>query len=156
MREAGPVAIQGRPLGVSLVAVLFLLKAAVLASAAGVAYVRPDLEASASQFVVGVAPVSRILGANLAVTLAPFVAVLELAFGAGIWFLRKWAWAWLVVMYGTALAVVALVVLVSFFYHAVLSMLPRSAYFEAGFLLDTATLLYLLTPAAVRAFSESD
>lgn len=145
-----------RPFGVTLVAAFFLLKAAALLLAVASVQMRPELRPSAYAFITGVAPISQELGANWAVTVAPFVAAIEAAFGLGLWFLRKWAWAYLVVIYGTGVVVVAGVLALSIFNHGMASLLPHSTYFTAGVLSEAVVVAYLLTPEAKRAFSESD
>lgn len=145
-----------RPFGVTLVAAFFALKAAALLLAAACAQLRPELRPSAYVYITGIAPISREFGASLAVKVAPFVAAIEAAFGLGLWFMKKWAWAYLVVIYGTGLVVVAGVLALSIFDRDMASLLPHSPYFTAGVLSEAVVVAYLLTPEVKRAFSESD
>ena len=141
-----------------LIAILFFLEAVALIIAAIVGYVEPDLQSSAIDFVSRSAPFIREFDlVHFDLMLAPLLAVIDVLMALGIWFLQKWARAFIVVDIGYRLcdsAVAALYLWGSD--RDKLRAITSTPHFVIGVLIDVIILGYFLDPDARRSFGMGD
>lgn len=145
---------EDRPLGVTLIALYFFLKSAVLIVTAAIVRMRPELEPQANEFISHiVASVQDFNLLNLAAMLAPLYALFYAVLGLGVWFLRRWARLLILMnlLYGLGGVAVGLTILI-IFDHKALSSLGSNPYLAFGLVVGLLMLRCLLDPDVERAF----
>ena len=80
-----------RPLGVKLIAALFLLEATALIIAVGIGLSRPEFRSAADRFIAQRVPLIQEFSSRFSFFLAPLFALVSLAEGLGIWYLKRGA-----------------------------------------------------------------
>ena len=143
-----------RPLGVKLIALLFLLESIALILAALIGHFRPELRSSANEFVSQRAPLIQAFDLiNWGVKLAPLFALFSIVEGLGIWFLKRWArtfvlWDLVNRLCGGAIAAVMLWSID----RNMLSSIISKPHFAIGVVINIYIVFFLLDPDAKRAF----
>lgn len=139
-----------RPLGVKLIAAYFFVKAAALILAATIVNARPDLHSEANEFI-------SVVAFKVVVPLPYLTALLDVAVGLGIWFLKRWSRTLFVLINGYGLCRMAIG-------SAALWELDRkylfsqtsSPYFAVNLVAGTFILFYLLNPDVKQLFGEQE
>ncbi len=142
-----------RPLGVELIAGYFCLKAAMLPMAVAIAHMSPELQPAANELISHLSPIIhgfRIWGFEVFLAL-PF-ALLRLAVGLGIWFLKRWARTIIVLdlLWFFCRAAVGLGILLALDHK--LPPLASSPYLAVDIVISASILVYLLDPEVKRTF----
>ena len=143
-----------RPLGIKLIAALFLLETAMLIGAAVIGYLRPSLRSSANAFIAQRAPIIEALGMGaFGVQLAPLFAIVGAVEGLGIWLLKRWArtfvlWDLVNRLCGGGVAAAMLWAVD----RKVLSSIISAPPFILGLLVNLMIVGFLLDPDSKRAF----
>jgi hypothetical protein len=147
-----------RPLGVKLIAALYMSESIALVLAAIIGRIKPELWLRADLFVAQRVPLIQLLGiADLGVMLAPLFAFISAVLGMGIWFRKKWArtlilWDLVNRLGGGACAAAIL-------WSSdpqMLSSIVSAPHFLLGVVLNVLILGYLFDPDAKRAFGVKD
>jgi hypothetical protein len=143
-----------RPLGVMLIAGYFCLKAAVLSIAIAIAYTSPELQPDAKDLIAYLVPMITKLhiGSIDFVFALPF-ALLRLAVGLGIWFLKKWARTLVVLDLSWAFCRAAIGLAMYLSIDHKLPPLPSSSlYLTIDVIISAYILVYLLDSDVKRTF----
>jgi hypothetical protein len=145
---------QHPPLGVKLIAVYFCLKAAVVIVAVAIAHFKPELQPAVANFLADVVPlIRRYELLNYGVFVAPPFALLDLTVGLGIWHLRRWARALVVLDLSWGLTKVAMgLAAMMAFYREMLSPQTLSPYFVIELSRCILMFFYLIDPDVRHAF----
>ena len=147
-----------RPFGVTLIAVYFLLKSAVLISAAIVGHLKPVFRSSANELISHLAPLIKDFGAfDFIIVLAPLFALFEIVKGFGFWFLQRWVrlLALAEIFYYFGRGGLGLVLLWEIDRRMFLS-ITSSPFFLTGLVERVVVCFYLLDPDVKRAFGVPD
>jgi hypothetical protein len=137
-------------MGVTLVAAYAFLKAAALLLAVALVHTRPDIRPSASEFISGIA-------FKAGVSLPYLTALLDVAVGLGIWFLKSWSRKLIVVTNAYALCRMAVgsAILMAIDRKFLISQ-TSSPYFAVNLTAGIVILVYLLDPEVKRIFREPE
>ena len=142
------------PLGIKLIASLFLLESASWFIAAGAGYMWPDYRPRVNEFIVQRAPYLRDLGLfDAAYLFAPLLATFDVAKGLGLWFLQRWAR--LLIIFGLIYwlgGVGVATVTLWFTERGRLQAIVSTPNFAIGFLLSVVILCYFFDPDVRRFF----
>lgn len=142
-----------RPIGIKLIAGYFFLKTSILALALIVAYYSKGLAVTAQRLIVQLVPSVHLFDGKFAMVIAPFFVALGTAVGLGVWFLKPWAWAFLIVERGIPLIRLAqFLIIVLTLNRAWLSLLPSSPLFAIDVMTSIAIVGYFLDPDVQRLF----
>lgn len=143
------------PLGIKLIASLFLLQSASWFIAAGAGYVWPAYRPRMNEFIVQRAPYLKDLRLfDSAYLFTPLLAVFDAAKGLGLWFLQRWARLLIVLdliywLGGVGVAAVTL----WFMERGRLQAIVSTPNFAIGFVLSVVILCYLFDPDVRRFFN---
>jgi hypothetical protein len=149
---------QKRPLGIKLVAALYVLESIALVLAAIIGRINHELWLRADVFIAQRVPLIQLLGiANLGVTLAPLFAMVSVVLGMGVWFLKKWARTFILwdIMNRLGGGLCAAILLWSMD-RQMLTSIVSAHYFIPGVFANIVILGYLFDPDVKRAFGMKD
>jgi hypothetical protein len=141
---------RGKPLGVTLVAAYLFLKATALLLAVTIVHTRPDLQPRASELISSVA-------GKAGVSLPYPTALLDVAVGLGIWFLKSWSRKLIVLVnaYGLCRMAVGSAILMVIDRKFLISQ-TSSPYFAVQLIAGIVILAYFLDPEVKRIFGEPE
>jgi len=149
---------RNRPLGLKLIAALFLLEGAAVIIAVGIGLSRPEFRSAANRFIAQRVPfIEELNGSRFSFFLATLSALVSFAEGLGIWYLKRGAGAFIVydLTYRLGAGVVAAAMLWASDRKMLVSIVSPPQY-VIGLVTNILVLMYLLDPEIRQAFGIPD